>query len=112
MHEPIGSLLRKSRGKSDQKESIRTSKAVETIDDIAKRIAELENDLKSESSDESNSESGPADLDSAETLVEVDSNGSVVRVVSSLLADESMLIKPLPRKLLPAAHCASRNGKQ
>ena len=98
---PIGVLLRK------RKSSIPTkSKEGENqnVVDIEQRIAALERELQS--STDSSSDIGDADI-----LEELDDHGSVLKVLSPLCASEDMQIKPLPRNLLPAAHCAPRTNR-
>lgn len=102
---PIGAYLRKNDSRKRQ------NLTDHSIDAIAQQIAALEQELE-ESNDSSEEEDDDDGLleDPPVILEEVDGDGSVVRLISSLCADEDMQIQPLPQQLLPAAHCSTRTG--
>lgn len=103
---PLAQILR---GRSSSSNQATPSAAVpSSILSISERIAALERELQSSSPPSS---PPPGDRNRDRDLIEeLDQGGAVLRVVSSLLADSSLRIEPLPPEQLPAARCGSRLG--
>ena len=98
---PLAQILR---GRNSSSNRAAPSASIASYDiDIAALEQELQSSLPSPSS-------SPSPVDRDRDLIEVDQGGAVLRVVSSLLADSSLRIDPLPPEQLPAARCGSRLG--
>lgn len=112
---PIGLILRKRKGQSQQQQS--TAKTVSLLS-IDEQIARLQNnnekdkeisDNESSSADDDYSDS---DLDNSNggCKVEKDSEGNIIRIVSSIQDREK--IQPLAAEFLPAARCNTSNASE
>lgn len=106
---PLAQILR---GRSSSSNQATAPAAVpSSIASISERIAALEQELQSSTPPSSPPPPPPGDGNRDRDLIEeLDQGGAVLRVVSSLLADSSLRIEPLPPEQLPAAHCGSRLG--
>ena len=115
---PLAQILRSRRISSNTPSATLSASMSPSIASISERITALEQELQphlpppssSPSSSFSSSLRGGGGDGDRHLIEERDQGGAVLRVVSSLLADRSLRIEPLPLELLPAARCGSRLG--
>jgi len=96
---PLAKLLRKK----DSEKKMRKNK---TLTDIEKRIQELEQSLNENDTDDDDEDDDHEEYISSHFVTELDENGNICKVTSALTDD--LLIKPLPKYLLPAPNCTKK----
>ena len=95
MNIPIAKLLRNNRGGKAKKKPI-----INVLTDIEKQIKLLEDALNESDDYEDN--------DEPDVLMELDEKGNVCKVTTPIPDD--LLIKPLPKNMLPAPNCTKKNN--